>query len=79
MIVANATGGSTAAPIYFRPKVQKNAFGTAQDIVDGGIIANNPALLSYMMQSKIKKKKPIRILSLGTGDVAFKGSNFDSQ
>jgi len=36
-------------------------------VIDGGIIANNPALFSYMMQSKIKKKTPIRIFSMGTG------------
>jgi len=36
--------------------------------VDGGIIGNNPATYSYLLQSKVKQlDKPIRVLSLGTG------------
>ena len=36
-------------------------------MIDGGIIGNNPSLFAYLMQSKMKKKTPIRIWSMGTG------------
>jgi hypothetical protein len=42
-------------------------YGVQQLVIDGGIIGNNPALFSYLMQSKMKKKAPIRIWSMGTG------------
>lgn len=32
-----------------------------------------------MMQSKIQKKNPIRILSLGTGDVKFDGFKLNAK
>jgi hypothetical protein len=62
-----ATGGSSAAPIFFVPQESTDEYGIGQLVIDGGIIGNNPALFSYLMQNKIKKKDPIRIWSMGTG------------
>lgn len=45
--IGNATGASSAAPTYFDPKVQKNAYGLTEMQIDGGIICNNPALYAY--------------------------------
>ena len=42
-------------------------YGIQQLVIDGGIIGNNPSLFAYLMQSKMKKKAPIRIWSMGTG------------
>jgi len=40
-------------------------------LVDGGIIANNPAFYSYIHAVEWKKKNPkkLRIISIGTGEV----------
>jgi len=65
--MSKATGGSSAAPVYFEPQQLQDMYGLEQLVIDGGIIGNNPALFSYMMQSKIQKKAPIRIVSIGTG------------
>lgn len=63
-----ATGGSSAAPIYFEPQKIFDQYGIQQLVIDGGIIGNNPALFAYLVATKLNKKGPkIRILSLGTG------------
>lgn len=36
-------------------------------MIDGGLIANSPALIAYEMATQLNKKKNIRMLSLGTG------------
>lgn len=36
-------------------------------LIDGGVIANNPALLANMYATHILREKDLRILSLGTG------------
>lgn len=41
--IANATESSAAAPTYFDPKVIGDLV-----LIDGGVIANDPALLAYM-------------------------------
>ena len=35
--------------------------------IDGGVIANDPALMAYIHASYNLNKKKIRIVSLGTG------------
>lgn len=47
-------------------------------MIDGGIIANNPALLSYMYAKYILGKEDIRIMSLGTGTPFPSEYNIDS-
>lgn len=41
--ISNASQASSAAPIYFDPKVIGE-----QVLIDGGVIANNPAFYSYL-------------------------------
>ena len=65
--MSKATGGSSAAPVYFEPQSVLDEYGIQQLVIDGGIIGNNPSLFAYLMQSKIHDKTPIRIWSMGTG------------
>ena len=65
--MALACGGSSAVPGAFAPQQIFDGYGTEQLIVDGGIISNNPSLIAYLMAKVLKKKDPIRIVSLGTG------------
>lgn len=44
----DAAEGSASAPIYFDPKQYKN-----MTLVDGGIIANNPAFYSYLFSKHV--------------------------
>lgn len=67
VLYSKACGGSSAAPLYFEPQQVIDSYGLDQLVIDGGIIANNPALYAYILQKEIKGKTPIRILSLGTG------------
>lgn len=39
-------------------------------MIDGGIICNNPSLYAYIAAHIFKKKKNVRILSIGTGNEA---------
>ena len=62
-----ATVASGSAPIYFDPTIYDNKYGIQENLIDGGIICNNPALYAYIHAKFFNKKKNIRILSLGTG------------
>lgn len=61
--LSNASQASSAAPIYFDPKVIGE-----QVLIDGGVIANNPALYSYMHSRYANKQDQIRVISVGTGE-----------
>lgn len=37
-------------------------------LIDGGVIANNPALYSYLHSKYANKQDKIRIISIGTGE-----------
>ena len=50
-----ATGSSSAAPGFFEPQQFINGFQQRELLIDGGIIANNPALLSYMFATHLKE------------------------
>lgn len=67
VLTSNATGSSSAAPGFFEPQKILNGYGQMELLIDGGIIANNPALLAYMSAKHILGKPNLRILSLGTG------------
>jgi hypothetical protein len=54
--MSKATGGSSAAPIFFEPQQLMDQYGVGQLVIDGGIIGNNPSLFAYLMQTKIQKK-----------------------
>jgi patatin-like phospholipase/acyl hydrolase len=51
LTLKDASEASASAPIYFDPK----AYGD-QILVDGGIIANNPAFYSYLFSKQAHKQ-----------------------
>ncbi|MDQ8045677.1 MAG: patatin-like phospholipase family protein [Solirubrobacteraceae bacterium] len=65
--VARAT---IAAPTYFAPMrltpPGKHAPGS---LIDGGIVAHNPALLAAIEGATMRPQEPVTIVSLGTGEL----------
>ncbi|CDW84799.1 patatin [Stylonychia lemnae] len=61
--LSNASQASSAAPIYFDPKVIGD-----QVLIDGGVIANNPAFYSYLHSKYANNQKKVRVISVGTGE-----------
>ena len=70
--LSNATGSSAAAPTFFDPNNLQNGYGFVEQLVDGGVICNNPAYYAYQMATKIYGKNKVRVLSIGTGEPPFK-------
>jgi len=71
--IARAT---SAAPTYFEPMELKMKHNNAV-LVDGGVFINNPAVSAYAEAIRLIKegklpKKPILIISLGTGELTRK-------
>ncbi|CAM0117551.1 CBASS cGAMP-activated phospholipase [Rhabdochlamydiaceae symbiont of Dictyostelium giganteum] len=64
--------GTTAAPVYFPShSIQDN--GHSLNLIDGGMIANNPSFLAFMKAAgHIEPGRDIFILSLGTGNATWK-------
>jgi hypothetical protein len=63
MSLVDAVTASSAAPTFFPAHI----IGTTE-YIDGGLVCNNPSLLAY--ESALKRaNKPIRMWSLGCGDV----------
>ncbi|WP_196888880.1 CBASS cGAMP-activated phospholipase [Aureivirga sp. CE67] len=69
--VARAT---SAAPTYFETARVKNDINTPFPLIDGGLVANNPALVSYSEARSIDfpfvskpKAEDMMIVSIGTG------------
>lgn len=60
--IAEAVEASTAFPGYFKPKVIGN-----ETLVDGAIIANNPAYYADAFAKHLYGKENIMTLSLGAG------------
>lgn len=60
--ITDAAQASSSAPTYFDPKVIGN-----QVLVDGGVIANEPALYAYLHSQYSLNKTNIRLISVGTG------------
>lgn len=66
--VARAT---SAAPTFFRPakiKAYNENGNEYYTLVDGGIVANNPAMCAYVEAKKIWPDSKIELLSIGTGE-----------
>lgn len=70
--LGNSTAASSAAPTFFDPKPRTDGYGLRELQIDGGIIANNPALNAYTIAHKFRKHNKIRVVSLGTGEKPFK-------
>lgn len=71
--VGNATASSSAAPTFFDPRKNYNAYGYDELQIDGAVISNNPSLYAYHMAKDLHGHNPdkIRLLSLGTGETPF--------
>lgn len=68
LLVAEVANATSAAPVMFSSAlVQPPSSGKAYNLVDGGIVANNPELIAYMVASSLHPKAKIHMLSLGTG------------
>jgi len=70
----DAIDASSAAPIYF-PTVQAGGYW----LIDGGVVANNPAVCAYAEGVRLWRGEPLRILSVGTGKRTRKISGPDSR
>ena len=67
-MLGDSIGASSAAPTFFDPMTHFNGYKMKEMLIDGGVIFNNPAMYAYEMARILKKKKNIRVLSLGTGE-----------
>ena len=54
-------------PLAFNPQIIVNKYGIEEELIDGMIICNNPAMYAYLMAKYLKRNSNIRMLSLGTG------------
>lgn len=63
-----AVGASSSAPTYFDPLSYNDNFNIKDNLVDGGIICNNPAYYAYVVARYYYNQTDIRIISLGTGN-----------
>ncbi len=50
VLVSDATGASSAAPIYFQPKTYNDGYSFKNTLIDGGLAANNPALYAFFLK-----------------------------
>ncbi|MEH3054617.1 MAG: patatin-like phospholipase family protein [Patulibacter minatonensis] len=65
--VARAT---IAAPTYFAPmRLTPPGRHAPGSLIDGGIVAHNPALLAAIEGATMRPQEPVRIVSLGTGEL----------
>ena len=71
MLISDATGASSSVPAVFKPKILRDGFYTTNYLIDGGLIANNPGLYSYMLSKYVSKNlnkgDRILLLSFSTG------------
>ncbi|MEI7889608.1 MAG: patatin-like phospholipase family protein, partial [Actinomycetes bacterium] len=66
LLLKDAVLATSAAPMYLPPH-EAEWGGETSEYVDGGLFANNPALLAYLEAKRLADGREIRILSVGTG------------
>ncbi|MGN0907713.1 MAG: patatin-like phospholipase family protein [Bullifex sp.] len=72
MKLIDAARATSAAPIYFSPKFMNSPDGAPMALLDGGLIANNPALYAYLEAKKLyPDADKITILSLSTSRTKY--------
>lgn len=65
-----AAHATSAAPTYFEPAlVDPPGEGPPLSLIDGGVFATNPALCAFAEAARIAPGEPVRIVSLGTGQL----------
>lgn len=68
----DAARATSAAPLYFSPKFLSDSDGKRMALIDGGVIANNPALFAYIEARKLyPNAKLFHILSLSTASPVY--------
>lgn len=60
--IFDAARATSAAPTYFPPHIKGN-----RAFVDGGLIANNPALVALTEWGKTRGDEPVEVWSIGAG------------
>lgn len=71
--VRDAARATSAAPLYFSPKTLFNENNERMSLLDGGVIANNPAVFAYLEAKKLyPNAKKFTILSLSTARNIYK-------
>jgi uncharacterized protein len=77
VLMYDAGGATSAAPIYFDPKILITPNGTNEYLIDGGVVENNPAMFAISLNNDIiGDTRPIRMISIGTG--ASKAKDVDA-
>uniref|UniRef100_I2Q1E8 Patatin n=1 Tax=Desulfovibrio sp. U5L TaxID=596152 RepID=I2Q1E8_9BACT len=68
-LLAEVGRATSAAPTYFEPFLLKSLAGTTTPCIDGGVVANNPAMLGLLESWKLQAGGGLdsRLVSLGTG------------
>lgn len=71
-LLRDALRATSAAPTYFEPARIKSFDNTVYTLIDGGLVANNPAMVGYAEAHSMEAltDADIIILSIGTGDYA---------
>jgi patatin-like phospholipase/acyl hydrolase len=65
-----AAHATSAAPTYFEPAlVEVPGEGRPLSLIDGGVFATNPSLCAFAEARRIAPDEPVRIVSLGTGEL----------
>lgn len=57
---------SGSVPAGFDPKHLVNLYNQTDELIDGGVICNNPSLYAYYHAKHMLDKTNVKILSLGT-------------
>ena len=69
----DAARATSAAPLYFSPKTLFNKNNERMSLLDGGVIANNPAVFAYLEAKKLyPNAKRFHILSISTARNIYK-------
>ncbi|GHT97133.1 hypothetical protein FACS1894126_0540 [Alphaproteobacteria bacterium] len=76
--IVDSLMATTAAPTFFNPHVFRGLDGCRYEGIDGGVFANNPALVAYQEARLLFPKSRIILLSLGTGDHNYMDPNLES-
>jgi len=64
----DAARATSAAPTYFEPKPLDTAINN-HILIDGGVFMNSPSVSAYAEARKLFPDEPIKVLSLGTGEL----------